>query len=180
FCCNREKRILLLLPPYPTEMNKIIDNRNASTLSQKLNALFLFTAIGVQRQFINLLVPSSVCITGSQECKVPNEWVSIIQQILSNVNPYACSLKTLWNNPFNTLLELSENTSSGKVAAIIHANNIINIQPRSILIWHNTNSAPEFVNILSAQYEPLQYPLFFSHGTPKWYPNNSYNFSQIE
>ncbi|CAG8496235.1 7053_t:CDS:2 [Cetraspora pellucida] len=210
FCCNRGKRILPSLPPYPMEINDIINNCNVSTLSRKLNMLFSFTAIGVQGQFLNLPAPSSVCITGrtyhrilpgnapnhsinwylydeqeryvaAHNYKVPSEWVSIVQQILIKVNPYTCSLRTLRDNSSATAsLELRENTSNGEVAAIIHADNIINVQPRSILIWRDTDIAPKFVNILSAQYEPLQYPLLFPHGTPGWYPNNSHDFSQID
>ncbi|CAG8780044.1 20540_t:CDS:1, partial [Racocetra persica] len=86
--------------------------------------------------------------------------------MLIQINPYVHSLQILKDNPSDTaFLELQENTSTGEIAAIMHANNIISIQPRSIIIWHYSNLIPKFVNILSSQYEPLQYPLLFSHGT---------------
>ncbi|CAG8574293.1 13019_t:CDS:2 [Cetraspora pellucida] len=181
FCCNHGKHILPQLPPYLTEIDNIINNCNASTLSRKLNILFSYTAIGVQGQFVNLSAPSSICVTGPNNYNIQNEWVSIVQQMLTKINPYTHSLQMLQDNSsHNALLELHENTSNGEVAAIIHADNITNVQPHSILFWCNTDIAPKFVNILSAQYEPLQYPLLFPHGTPRWHSNNYYNFSQID
>ncbi|CAG8759904.1 11909_t:CDS:2, partial [Cetraspora pellucida] len=145
FCCNCRKCILPSLPPYPMEINDIINNRNVSTLSRKLNMLFSFTANGVQERYV-----------AAHNYKVPSEWVSIVQQILIKVNSYTCSLRTLRDNSSATAsLELRENMSNGEVTAIIHADNIINVQPRSILIRRDTDIAPKFVNILSAQYEPL-------------------------
>lgn len=210
FCCNDGKRIVPALPPYPTEISNIFDNPNISILSRKLNTLFSFTSIGVQGKFIQIPAPSSVCITGrtyhrvlpantpnhsihwylydeqerylsAQGLGISNEWISSVQNMLSRVNPYVHSLRMLKDNPSNTaFIELQENTSTGEVAAIMHANNIVNIQPRSIIIWRNSDIAPKFVNILSSQYEPLQYPLLFPHGTPGWHANNCYNFSQID
>ncbi|CAG8641606.1 26675_t:CDS:2 [Racocetra persica] len=210
FCCNHGKRILPLLPSYPTDINSIFNNTNISTLSRKLNSLFTFTAIGVQGQFVHLSPPSSVCITGrtyhrilpanmpnhsihwylydeqerylaAQSREIPDTWVSIIQSMLTCINPYVHSLQMLRDNSSSTaLLELCENTSTGEVAAIIHANNTTSLSPRSIIIWRHTDTAPKFVNILSSQYEPLQYPLFFPHGTPGWHANNYYDLSQID
>ncbi|CAG8819180.1 25339_t:CDS:2, partial [Gigaspora margarita] len=64
FCCNNRKRIIPSLPAYPLEINNILNDLNISTYSQKLNALFSFTVIGVQGQFVQLPAPSSVSITG--------------------------------------------------------------------------------------------------------------------
>ncbi|CAG8452468.1 1586_t:CDS:2 [Scutellospora calospora] len=65
----------------------------------------------------------------------------------------------------NAILKLLENTSIGEVATIIYANNAVNIYPRSITIWRREDTMPKFINILSTQYEPLQYPLLFLHAT---------------
>ncbi|CAG8840893.1 36230_t:CDS:1, partial [Racocetra persica] len=165
--------------------------------------------IGVQGQFVHLSPPSSVCITGRTYHRilpanvpnhsihwylydeqeryltalnrgVPDTWVSAVQSMLTRINPYVHSLQMLQDNSYTTLLELRENTSTGEIAAIIHANNTVNLSPRSIIIWRQSDTAPKFINILSSQYEPLQYPLLFPHGTPGWHANNSYNLSQID
>lgn len=68
---------------------------------------------------------------------------------------------------------------TGEVVAIIYANNAVNIHLYSITIWHYTDTISKFINILSAQYEPLQYLLFFLYGTPEWHVKNYYNLSQI-
>ncbi|CAG8452481.1 8529_t:CDS:2 [Racocetra fulgida] len=119
FCCNDEKRIIPLLPPYSTEINKILNNTNINVLSRKLNTLFSFTVIGVQ----------------AHGYKVPDEWITTIQNMLIQINPYVHLLQIFKDNPSDTaFLELQENTLTGEIAAIMHANNIINIQPRSIII----------------------------------------------
>ncbi|CAG8698327.1 14718_t:CDS:2, partial [Cetraspora pellucida] len=183
FCCNRGKRILPLLPSYPTNMDNILNDRGISILSRKLNALFSFMAIGVQGQFVHHPSPSFVCITGRtyHHRGIPNEWVLGVQSMLTHVNLYVHSLRMFQDDSSpTTLLELRENTSTGEVAAIIHANNTINISLRSIVVWHYADVAPKFINILSSQYEPLQYLLLFPHRTPGWHPNNYYNLSQID
>ncbi|CAG8812767.1 9664_t:CDS:1, partial [Racocetra fulgida] len=48
FCCNHGKCILSSLPAYSMDMDNILNDRNISTLSRKLNALFSFMTIGVQ------------------------------------------------------------------------------------------------------------------------------------
>ncbi|CAG8796695.1 28908_t:CDS:2, partial [Racocetra persica] len=104
-----------------------------------------------------------------------------VQSILILINPYVHSLQILRDNSSHTAsLKLCENTSTGEIATIIYTNNTVNISPRSIIIWHHSDSLSKFINILSSQYEPLQYLLLFPHRTPGWHPNNCYNLSQID
>ncbi|CAG8725713.1 6089_t:CDS:2, partial [Cetraspora pellucida] len=134
--------------------------------------------IGVQGQFVSLPAPSSVCITGcTYHCilpkNVPNHsinWYLYDEQDRFLV-AYNHKIPNVWILAVQQIKE---------VAAIIRADNIINIQLHSILIWRYTDIEPKFVNILSAQYEPLQYPLLFPHRTSEWYPYNYYNYSQID
>lgn len=122
FCCNRGKHMIPSLPSYPENINNILIDPTCSNLSRKLNALFSFTAIGVQGQFVTLPAPSSVCITGhtyyrillintpnhslhwyiyneqerytaARDRKIPNEWISAVQSMLDQNNPYINSLK---------------------------------------------------------------------------------------
>ncbi|CAG8545493.1 4472_t:CDS:1, partial [Gigaspora margarita] len=61
--------------------------------------------------------------------------------MLTQNNPYIHFLQTFQNEPsHDTILELCENTSIGEIAAIIYANNTVNIHPRSITIWHHTDT----------------------------------------
>jgi hypothetical protein len=105
--------------------------------------------------------------------KIPSPWIQAVQDDLNETNPYVHSLRrfsSTWNdNPLaTTALELSDATATGDFAAIMHANNTVNVHPRSILIWHNSVNAPSFIPIFSRHYEPLQYPLFFPQGTLGW------------
>ena len=70
---------------------------------------------------------------------------------------------------------------AGELAALVHVANIQELRPRGILIHRNGSSASQKVSILSPQYELLQYPLLFPHGTPGWCPpsTNGHSFSQI-
>jgi len=71
--------------------------------------------------------------------------------------PYALELK---NHP----------STSTEIAAIIHTNSIANSSPCSVHVWRNhpTANEGEFVDILSGQYELLQYPLLFLHASLGW------------
>lgn len=69
------------------------------------------------------------------------------------------------------VLELEASTTGNEIAAIIHTENLNNLQPYNILIWQNRQPHPHpcKVNIFSSQYEPLQYPIIFPHGTTGWH-----------
>ncbi|CAG8447351.1 5675_t:CDS:2 [Scutellospora calospora] len=161
FCCNRGKRLILLLPDYPMNMNIIFSNPKISSFSRKLNALFSFMAIGVQDQFVNLpalslyIYDEQERYIASRNHKILKEWILIINTTLTKINPYIHLLRVFKNNSYDGILELRENTSTGEVAVIIYADSIAN-------------------------YEPLQYPLLFSHSTSGWHPKNFYNLSQID
>jgi hypothetical protein len=105
--------------------------------------------------------------------QVRSSWVNAFEEDLNDVNPYVHSLRhfsSTWegNPDATTALELSDVTASGDFAAIMHANNSIQVCPRSIVIWHNSQADPSFIPIFSRHYEPLQYPLLFPQGTPGW------------
>jgi hypothetical protein len=89
---------------------------------------------------------------------------------LDNVNPFLLHLRhafaTVGNIPF--ALELQSHPVGREIAAIIHGNNLTEIHPKSIVVWHKGGTSSHHVSILSELYEPLQYPLSFPHGTPWW------------
>ena len=103
--------------------------------------------------------------------------------LLDAVNPYVRELHCAFHSVPDTtpvFIELENSTADGEVAAIIHVANLHSIKPRSVYIYRKaTGAMAEEVSILSSHYEPLQYPLLFSHGTPGWSPNLQPKISQI-
>lgn len=99
---------------------------------------------------------------------------TIIQAIaddLRDANAYVHTLSHL-QQPSRTphvALELRDVSSNGDFAAVMHAADSTDIQPRSVVIYkRGEHGQPTFVNILSRHYEPMHYVLFFPHGEPGW------------
>lgn len=105
-----------------------------------------------------------------QKFDVPHQWTSAVDAALQNVNPYLTQLRRFSTLPSEqpTALELSDVSSHGDFAAVLHAANSTAIDRRSIVIWRNRDAQPTFVPIYSRHYEPLQYPVLFPHGSPGW------------
>jgi hypothetical protein len=85
-------------------------------------------------------------------------------------NPYVRHLRRFSCLPDTriTALELSDFSSGGDFAAIMHGANSTTLNPRKIVIWWNRDAQPSFIPIFSRHYEPLQYPILFPHGSPSW------------
>ena len=47
----------------------------------------------------------------------------------------------------------------------------VNAGPHTVVYWKHGESRPTFMNLLNPLYEPLQYPLFYPHGTNGWHIN---------
>jgi Helitron helicase-like domain at N-terminus len=101
---------------------------------------------------------------------VPREWSQALKEDLDAINPYVHHLQRFHSVPDRTtsVLELSDFSSGGDFAAIMHSANTNSTRPRSILIWKNSDIGPTFVPIFNQHYEPMQYPLLFPHGSPGW------------
>src|SRR5262249_4820673 len=102
---------------------------------------------------------------------IPAPWIQAVETDLNTHNPYVHQLHCLSSPSMmdcTNILELSDHSINGDFAAIIHASNSMSIQPRSILIWQNSDREPDFIPITSCHYEPLQYPVLFPHGSPGW------------
>jgi hypothetical protein len=108
--------------------------------------------------------------TRGHQFDVPLQWVNAVNADLRRHNPYVSMLLPFHDIPAaeTCALELTEPSSNGDFAAVMHAANSTTIDPRNILIWQSGHHQPSFVPILSRHYEPLQYPLLFPHGTPGW------------
>ncbi|CUS06725.1 unnamed protein product [Tuber aestivum] len=68
-------------------------------------------------------------------------------------------------------VELRASSTGGDIAALIHGNNLHQVNHRSILIHYNGSLTQHKIDILSPFYEPLQYPIFFPEGTLGWSPD---------
>jgi hypothetical protein len=81
-------------------------------------------------------------------------------------------------------VELRIPPAGGEIAAVVNTDNLRQVQPRQVVFFRKGGLPPRFVPVLSCQYEPLQYPLLFPHGTPGWglHTDGSKNFpcSQID
>jgi hypothetical protein len=97
----------------------------------------------------------------SSEYNVPHQWISAVTADLEMCNPYVPQLHR-FNSVASGALELSNVSSNGDFAAIMHGSNTTAIEPRHIVVWKNHGSAPTFVSIFSHHYELSNIP-FFSH-----------------
>ncbi len=95
-----------------------------------------------------------------------------IQQALTNINPYARSLHQLGQESAEHVsLHVEWKEESREIAAIIHRADCDAMGgPRTVVFWKMSELAPTFISPLHPLYEPLQYPLFFPHGTYGWFP----------
>ena len=113
---------------------------------------------------------------------VPDHMVKSLRQLLEDVNPYLRVIKRSISQapegPLNLILD--QPVAGGEIAAVIDLSNLQKFEPRKIVFFRQSNRQPTFMNILSAQYEPMQYPLLFPHGTPGWSPQNIHNLTQIQ
>ena len=101
------------------------------------------------------------------------ELVTKFYQELVSKNPFIFKLRHSFDFPTTQTLtlELRATTTGGDIAALIHSNNLHQVDPRSILIQYNGSLTRQKIDILSPFYEPLQYPLFFPAGTLGWSPD---------
>lgn len=115
-------------------------------------------------------------LTTARQNGVPFQYVNSMRWYLEHINPFIHHLRAAMSasNSLNQsfAVELKDPGANGEVAAIIHSNNLTEISPRSVVIWHCSGSTARPISILSPYYEPLQYPLFFPHGTPGWCPSS--------
>ncbi|KIJ33667.1 hypothetical protein M422DRAFT_264286 [Sphaerobolus stellatus SS14] len=171
-CCFNGKKIAPPLPPPPHCIQALMYHapilaNKLSAYSHSLNNLFAFTALGTTGQFVHFETGiSAVSITGRTY-----HWVLNAARDQNSIHWFLYDELCLFHDVdegIPTALELTETSSNGDFAAIIHAENTANVQPRSVLIWQHSDYQPMFMSIYSRHYEPLQYPLLFLHGTLGW------------
>jgi hypothetical protein len=88
------------------------------------------------------------------------------------VNPYISTIRHALDQVENETIpvgvELLHLPAGRELAAIINTQNLSTVHPRKVVFFRSGADAPRYVHILSRHYEPLQYPLLFSHSTPGW------------
>ena len=65
-------------------------------------------------------------------------------------------------------VELQWDEGINELAAIVHETPHVDVSSRSVLFRRNSCPTPQYLNPLSALYEPLSYPLWFPHGGRGW------------
>jgi hypothetical protein len=105
----------------------------------------------------------------AQEFGVYSSVIQAITDDLQLVNPYVHHLRRFRPRSHRKRqLELQDFSSNGDFAAVMHASNSTDINPRSVVIRRRGHRQPEFLSILSRHYEPLHYVLFFPSGDIGW------------
>jgi hypothetical protein len=87
-----------------------------------------------------------------------NPYISILQYAQSEAGPQAIPL----------VVELQYRPAGGELTAIVNTHNLNVVDAGKIVFFRRGGRQPQFIDNLSRQYEPLQYPLLFPHGTPGW------------
>ncbi|RPA74505.1 hypothetical protein BJ508DRAFT_418587 [Ascobolus immersus RN42] len=117
----------------------------------------------------------------AEERQIPELYVRAFKRLLEQVNPFVHHLRHAaqqLNAETAFAIELRDpGPTGGDIAAIIHTDNRLRIENRSIVVWNRSGSTSRKVNILNRHYESLQYPVLFPHGTDGWSPAR--NVSQI-
>ena len=100
-------------------------------------------------------------------------YVENIRVTLNQINLYARQLIALGQLPSEQLtLHLQWNEESSEIAAIIHHPEVgPAAHERTVVFWKRSMLQPTFIHPLHPLYEPLQYPLFFPHGTAGYHIN---------
>ena len=102
-----------------------------------------------------------------REYSVPEPIIDAVRIFLNEVNPYISTIRHAAN-------EIGDRAASFAIELSILRSrdcsryNLRSISPRQVTFFRNAGQESRFVPILSPQYEPLQYPLLFPHGTLGW------------
>ncbi|KAK4700477.1 ATP-dependent DNA helicase PIF1, partial [Phenoliferia sp. Uapishka_3] len=197
WCCLNGKVVVPRLPPLPPVLQAIPEPLK-STISRRLNSSFSMSALGISGQFAKLPPgPFALAITGRAYHRLlptsrpshPINWflhegvdkaraqdldvalLSAVRVALLDSNPLLQIYRDFGNwhpNAADAILELQDPSQAGEIAAVFHLGNSANIDQRSVHVFRSNSVYPSRISVLSPLYEPLQYPVFFTHGTSGW------------
>jgi hypothetical protein len=103
--------------------------------------------------------------------RAPRPFVAACKQLLERCSPYLRVLRHAiqTTGPDDFHIHLDRPVAGGDIAAIVNPYNLHEVHGRKIIVSPQQGERPsDFVDILSAEYEPLQYPLFFPYGEAGW------------
>jgi len=103
--------------------------------------------------------------------RVPEPFITACKQLLERCSPYLRVLRHAiqTTGPDDFYIHLDRPVAGGDVAAIVNPYNLHEVHGRKIIVSPQQGEpASDFVDVLSAEYEPLQYPLFFPYGEAGW------------
>jgi hypothetical protein len=114
--------------------------------------------------------------------QIPQEKVDLARTLLEVCNPYLGQLQTAIAsiNSDEYVIELDQPAAGGKVAAIINVHNLNKISKRKVIIRQREKTNSDFIDIHSQHYEPLQYLIFFPHGSVGWSRQHPLRLTQIQ
>ena len=101
---------------------------------------------------------------------VPGHFIDACKQLLNGCSPYLQVLRHAISTtgPADFHIHLDRPSATGDIAAIVNPYNMHEVHGRKIVVSPQSGGPSDFVNILSAEYEPLQYPLLFPYGEAGW------------
>ena len=96
--------------------------------------------------------------------------VAACKALLESCSPYIRTLRHAVQTTglLHFDLHLDQAVAGREVAAIVNPYNMHEVRCRKVVVAHKGKLKPDFVNILSPLYEPLQYPLLFPFSDPRW------------
>lgn len=123
-----------------------------------------------------------------QRWNIPLDLLNAFRQHLDEVNPFVRTIRHAITSVGNTSTPLSIRLdgyiAATEMGALLYSTNMQRVNRRQVVFYRNTDQQPEFLDILSPLYEPLQYPILFPDGSPGWAPKdqnyNLTNLSQIQ
>jgi hypothetical protein len=128
---------------------------------------------------------SSAIDRTASSLSIPPSFVSSVSSDLLKHNPLYSAYQSFARflpHDSSAYIELSDTGPASEIAAIYHTGDVPDPGPRSVYVQRLGSLTPTRVNILNALYEPLQYPLFYTHGTKGWGVDTARTskFSQIQ
>lgn len=189
------------LPPPPPEYEALFNGQHISRKSRILNLVFSFASLETTHAFPNMdfgfiaiqgkvyhrIRPDHnssairwILFDGFMAQSAPHqnyfdslppEWIDLVQQCLTRINPFVNSLQRLADIPQtypDARIVLADNAAP-EIAAIIRFDNttLENISCRTFVVKRSNNET-QYIPTTSSLWEPLAYPLLFPHGTVGW------------
>jgi len=111
----------------------------------------------------------------SQARDIPSSWIRAVRTSLTNYNPFASTVISLWSLRAQQPLQFGfasiivQDPGCAEIAAVMCYENTLRsqISPRSLRI-STINNEPQTIHTVSRLWEPMAYPLLFPHGTLGW------------